>query len=210
MYLSFLFCLCVTVLGAQDRPNINDMPIEPGKCYAKCITSNVYEIVKGKFPRYTGSAASIEGNPNLERYEVIIAEATTRWEKRKADRNCLSSNPDDCLVWCLMEVPRETKFEYIVVDTRLTKDYEMVEMSVNMIVKKGGEQEWTEVLCENEITKKLIKKTQKKLIAHKLYVGEMSGILDENTKNALAQFQKTNGLNVGGITIETLKELGVK
>ena len=33
--------------------------------------------------------------------------ASTKWVKKKADRNCLSANPDDCLVWCLVEVPAQ-------------------------------------------------------------------------------------------------------
>lgn len=33
--------------------------------------------------------------------------ATTKWVKKKADRNCLSADPNDCLVWCLIEVPAE-------------------------------------------------------------------------------------------------------
>ncbi len=33
--------------------------------------------------------------------------ATTKWVKKKADRNCLSADPNDCLVWCLVEVPAE-------------------------------------------------------------------------------------------------------
>ncbi len=38
---------------------------------------------------------------------IQTAAASTRWEKRKADKNCLSANPDDCLVWCLVEVPAQ-------------------------------------------------------------------------------------------------------
>ena len=33
--------------------------------------------------------------------------ANTKWVKRKADKNCLSADPNDCLVWCLVEVPAE-------------------------------------------------------------------------------------------------------
>jgi len=36
---------------------------------------------------------------------IETSPATTKWVKKKADRNCLSANPDDCLVWCLVEVP---------------------------------------------------------------------------------------------------------
>ncbi len=34
---------------------------------------------------------------------------TTKWVKKKAERNCLSSDPNDCLVWCLVEIPAQTK-----------------------------------------------------------------------------------------------------
>lgn len=33
--------------------------------------------------------------------------ASTKWMKKSADANCLSANPDDCLVWCLVETPAE-------------------------------------------------------------------------------------------------------
>jgi hypothetical protein len=46
------------------------------------------------------------------RYETVTERIekvppTTKWVKKKADFNCLSANPDDCLVWCLVEVPAE-------------------------------------------------------------------------------------------------------
>lgn len=59
-----------------------------------------------------------EGSVRLEKipvtYETVseriqVAPATTKWVKRQADRNCLSADPEDCLVWCLIEVPAEFK-----------------------------------------------------------------------------------------------------
>ncbi len=40
---------------------------------------------------------------------IQTSAASTRWEKRKADANCLSANPEDCLVWCLVEVPAQNR-----------------------------------------------------------------------------------------------------
>ncbi|MBT8195447.1 MAG: peptidoglycan-binding protein [Bacteroidia bacterium] len=40
---------------------------------------------------------------------IVIAPATTKWVKGKADPNCLSANPDDCRVMCLVDVPEKTK-----------------------------------------------------------------------------------------------------
>lgn len=41
--------------------------------------------------------------------QIQTAPASTRWEKRRSDQNCLSADPDDCLVWCLVEIPAEYK-----------------------------------------------------------------------------------------------------
>lgn len=41
----------------------------------------------------------------VEYIELLEAtKSSTKWVKRKADKNCLSANPEDCLVWCLIEV----------------------------------------------------------------------------------------------------------
>jgi len=43
--------------------------------------------------------------------QIEIAPASTKWVRRKGDKNCLSANPDDCMVWCLVEVP--TQYETV-------------------------------------------------------------------------------------------------
>ena len=58
------------------------------------------------------STTKIESVPAL--YETLTeqiqtAPASTRWEKRKSNQNCLSADPEDCLVWCLVEIPAEYK-----------------------------------------------------------------------------------------------------
>ena len=39
----------------------------------------------------------------------VVSPATTRWEKREGDVACLSANPEDCRVWCLVDVPAVTR-----------------------------------------------------------------------------------------------------
>ena len=41
--------------------------------------------------------------------QVLISPASTKWVKGRADRNCLSEDPDKCKVWCLTEVPAQYK-----------------------------------------------------------------------------------------------------
>jgi len=52
--------------------------------------------------------------PVLERVEV--RPATTKWVRKNADRNCLSADPEDCFVWCMVEVPAEYQLIYRQVD----------------------------------------------------------------------------------------------
>jgi hypothetical protein len=40
---------------------------------------------------------------------IEVSPASTRWEKGKATAACLSANPEDCRVWCLVEVPAQHK-----------------------------------------------------------------------------------------------------
>ena len=37
--------------------------------------------------------------------DKLVTPASQKWVKGVADKNCLSSNPKDCEVWCLKEVP---------------------------------------------------------------------------------------------------------
>lgn len=47
-------------------------------------------------------------------FELVEVEAAReKWVKKKADRNCLSADPNDCLVWCMVETP--AKFDTIVI-----------------------------------------------------------------------------------------------
>lgn len=40
---------------------------------------------------------------------LMTSPASTKWVKKQADKNCLSADPNDCLVWCLVEVPEQYK-----------------------------------------------------------------------------------------------------
>ncbi len=44
-----------------------------------------------------------------EEFFIEVAAPTKRWVKRKTDENCLSADPEDCMVWCIEEVPAVTQ-----------------------------------------------------------------------------------------------------
>ncbi len=77
---------------------------------------STYTITPARFENATEQLISKEASTRIERvpaqYEtvterILTSPATTKWEKRKTDANCLSANPDDCLVWCLVEIPAQ-------------------------------------------------------------------------------------------------------
>ena len=56
----------------------------------------------------------------------------------------------------------------------------------------------------------VIEQTQQKLNELGLYDGAVTGVLDENTMQAVGEFQKNNGLHASGVpSPETRKELGI-
>ena len=67
----------------------------------------VYETVT---EQYEAEAASTRIETLAPRFETVTERietrpASTKWVKKRADRNCLSADPNDCQVWCLVEVP---------------------------------------------------------------------------------------------------------
>ncbi|MBK8669534.1 MAG: peptidoglycan-binding protein [Saprospiraceae bacterium] len=211
-YLCILLML-VTLDSCAQRGKrakyISYMSSEPGKCYAKCFIPDQTESNTKYLPKYTGPVSDIDKNPNIVAMKFTQQIASSHWEKKRADKNCLSRNPDDCLVYCLVEVPEISKIEYIVKDTSLTKSYQWQEFySVDLVQK--GYTGWVEVICDRDITILLIKKVQTALSSNGFYDGEIDGVLSSTIRSKLSAFQKKKGLAVGGLTFETMNVLGVK
>ena len=56
------------------------------------------------------ASVSIDRVPYMtetETEQIEVSPASTKWVKKKADRNCLSADPNDCLVWCFVEIPAQ-------------------------------------------------------------------------------------------------------
>ena len=77
------------------------------------------------------------------------------------------------------------------------------------LIKQGGNTVWKEVLCENQINGNTILSIQRALKNRNYDIGNFDQILGPQTKAALAQFQRDNGLPVGQLDIDTLNLLGV-
>jgi len=235
----------------------------PGKCYARCVVPDQYEIkeeqvvdqpatvkvekVPAKYETVYDTvvvkAASKKTVTTPAQYETVVEDklvtpATQKWVKGVADKNCLSTNPKDCEVWCLKEVPAvyqkvSKKIEKVAasaseveipavtkvvprkkmiysayeIKTDVPPTYKTVMKKV--LAKKGGFQEWKEVLCEQEITDTKVAAIQTALKREGYDVGAIDNQMGGKTKQALIKFQQDKGLPVGNLNLETLKALGI-
>jgi len=68
---------------------------------------------------------------------------------------------------------------------------------------------WRSVLCETNMGPGIVQRIQRALRAKGQNPGEIDGVVGRSTLTAVERFQRANGLAVGGLTMETLKALGV-
>lgn len=69
---------------------------------------------------------------------------------------------------------------------------------------------WRQVLCEDKVTDSKLITVQKALAQEGFYQGQIDGSLNDQTQQALREYQKAKGLpQGGGLTIETLESLGI-
>lgn len=180
------------------------MPSGPG-CFAKCLIQDEFADASYDFAVFTGDESEV----GLDTIEWETAPAHTKWIKKKADKNCLSDDPEDCLIWCLIEVPAQFKTFVVVTDTLQTDNYKIVTENKSELVNKGGFTEWRNVLCEKDITTEVSTQIQEALKQRGYYQGEITGEIKKDTRNALVNFQKDNGLPVGQLDFDTLFELEI-
>lgn len=236
----------------------------PGKCYARCIAPDQVEIKEEQVidkpasfkieripARYETVYDTVVIKPAYKKnvitpavYETItedklITPGSQKWVKGKADKNCLSSNPKDCEVWCLKEVPAvyekvTRKVEKVAAVsneievpavTKVLPRKKLVEAArenkieipatyktvmTKVVTAKGGYQEWKEVMCEQNVTDNKVAEIQSALKREGYDPGPIDNQMGGKTKEALIKFQQDKGLPVGNLNLETLKSLGVQ
>ena len=95
-----------------------------------------------------------------------------------------------------------------VVENSVPAEYAVETMRV--MTSQGGQSSWEEILCDVRVTGNTTQQVQRALSSRGYDPGPADGVMGSKTRNALAKFQTDNGLKVGGMTIETLKALGVR
>ncbi|MGF1532738.1 MAG: peptidoglycan-binding protein [Bernardetiaceae bacterium] len=262
---SLLILLLLGVVNVQAQ-EASELPqnAEVGKCYAQCKTPDVYEdvseriLIKEASKKIVGIPAeyrnvvdtiwveepskriiTIPAQYKTVTEQVMIKPATQKWVEGKADPNCLSADPRDCRVLCLVEVPAQyrTVTKRVVVEEARTEvvdvpgKYNIVrrkvlakparteeieipaeykEIETRKLVKVGGLTKWVEVVCDKDINRNLILEVQKALKDKGYDPGPLDGVMGAQTRAALKRFQEENNLPVGNMNKETMRALGIE
>ena len=92
----------------------------------------------------------------VELRNIILVPGHTKWVKKLADKNCVSPKIEDCLVWCLENIPAESKTYFIVTDTATIKNFTYETIYIQRGIIKAGQKIKRQVLCDHEINDTLL------------------------------------------------------
>lgn len=194
-------------MKSAPSKDIGEMPNKPGACYGKSMMpASVSKDVLGILPLYTKDTKV--DDVQLDTIFFEMQAASTEWIKKVSMNNCQSDDPNDCLVWCLVEVPAQYEKFVVVKDTSQTKHFKMTEI-VNEVEYEAGALKWVEVICEPKITEKLLKDVQGFLYIENYLTGNITGKMGNETKYALKKYQEENNLPIGQLDFKTLDKMGV-
>lgn len=68
-------------------------------------TETYTKMVKPGYATYAKKPAKYKAEDET----IETAPSNTKWVKNRSEGNCLSADPEDCMIWCLVEVPAEFK-----------------------------------------------------------------------------------------------------
>jgi len=173
-------------------------------CYGKAIMPSVYASSHQLYPIYIGENTDAD---YLKSIDFTMEPARIALEER-INENCLSPNPEDCIMVCEVMVPAKIKKKYVVVDTTQTDEYLWENLKVESLVKQGGYEEYVTVICGDKIDETFVAQISQVLAQKNYYGGGVNKIFSEALKQALIQFQKDNGLPEGQLDLVTLSKLG--
>ena len=165
---------------------------------------SIYASSHQLYPIYIGSDTDAAF---LKPIDFTIEPAKLAFVER-VNENCLSPNPEDCMMICEVLVPAKIQKKFIVLDTTQTDDYLWENLTVESLVKEGGYEEYVTVICGDKIDETFIAQISKVLADKNYYGGEVNKIFSQSLKNALVQFQIDNHLPQGQLDLVTLSKLG--
>ena len=145
---------------------------------------------------------------NVTVTKITVAESRKEMVKRRKSVDCDSPNPEDCMTQVMEEIPAVTMNLYTLPGPDKTSEYDIRKEKVNITTREGGQVNES-IVCPKNRSSNLIKKVQQSLI--KLgYPLTINGVYDQATSLSVTDFQRSNSLPFGDLTLGVLAALGVK
>jgi len=168
----------------------------------------VQKTVKASDAKYVWSDSMIE-KPGLTRTSSVICKVAVPEVKKTITKQVIATPATTKTIKIpatyktitkkVLVTPERTKKTVIPATYKtITKQVKVADQSVK----------WMPVLCKSSMTFETISKIQKALTAAG-FKTPVTGRLDEATKASVKAYQLKNGLTVSGLSIDTLKRLGV-
>lgn len=190
-------------LSPEERPIF----AREGMCFKRFEIAQKALLTPVDYAIYTGDVEQEE--VELDTILLIVKEPGRKWVKKKADRNCLSSDPEDCLVWCLVNSVDVEKPLIVLRDTTQSDKYYLQHFTKDQKIFTPSKQYLKQVICTEQITELLVIDIQKSLKELDYYKAPLTASLDENTMESLMAFQYDHQLTIGVLDFETLAGLGI-
>ena len=144
----------------------------------------------------TGRVVCHQGIPAKQiAYERTVVKTAGRFERTKVD-----ATYEDVAITELVADARSVKIPVPGVNSKVERRTKIADSRF----------EWQPVLCETNTNGDIIARIQTALKSEGFAVGAIDGVLGKSTLNALEQYQQKNKLAEGGVTMESIKALGVE
>ena len=204
--LSYLFLLGLTIChGNLSIAQFPPMP-DDGRCYGRCGNQKRFDVCSETFFVYLGDEK--REKVDLEILQIGIDGNTTEWVREKVDRKS-SPNGQAYFKWSIVKNEAPWKTIKILKDTTQSDNFEVRRYEHKILQQANGWPDWIPIVCESDISEKLVQDVQYALKMKGYLNGEISSVYCNNTRAALARFQRDYNLYVGLLDFESLEKLGV-
>ncbi len=193
-----IFCFTLSSLGLAQKSSNNP-------CYGDLNNDPIVETIEHIRYIFTGSDTT---GLNVTMKKITIFEARQEIVKKRKGIDCISQNSEDCMVEVLEEIPAVTMNMYTLPNADVSKEYDIRKVYEDVVTKPGGQSK-EGIVCIKNRSSALIKKIQNALIS-KGYPLNVNGLLDQATNIAINDFQKSNKMAYGDLTLATLSALDIK
>ena len=176
-------------------------------CYAKSYVLTFDRETESKLPVWVEEDEVFQ--VRMISKKMLDKPMSTRWIKKKTDKNCLSEDPDDCLVWYQAEVPPTYRITKDYID-ETQENFSTDEFFRNNFENLTGSLQWHPVLCEELVTDKVMEELVRELKYEKYLPEHTSNKLSKEVWTALFKYQIAFELPVGNLNLATLNFMNLE